>query len=474
MIVLHEQFTTSRPAREVFAYACEFAHCEQWDATAVSSRRIDAGPTRVGSRYRVVCRLPVGRLALHYRVLKWQPDEQVVLEGSCAAFKVTDTITVRPDGAGTRLDYRAEFRFGAALRPLEPAMEAGLRRMGKASIAGLQEALEDRLAPPRPSAATRWADRCILPGVARFSKLGISRSRRHWRPVSSYLGGRHIVLTGASSGIGLAAARQLAAMGASLTLVVRDEARGRALVEQLRKDTGNEQVAIELADLSLMADVQRLVQRLLAQGRPIDVLINNAGALFNPRQVTAEGLEQSFALLLLAPYLLTEGLLPLLRRGTAPRVVNVVSGGMYTQQLVVRDLQSDRGRYSGSVAYARAKRALMVQSEEWAQAWQADGIVCNAMHPGWADTPGVAQALPAFRRIMRGVLRTPEEGADTVVWLAAAREAGKVSGLLFLDREPHPTHLLARTRESAGERVKLLEMLRSYAARFRAGQDAGA
>ena len=287
------------------------------------------------------------------------------------------------------------------------------------------------------------------------------------------LAGKVVLVTGASTGIGAGCAREFAAHGCRVVVHYNSSKDAALEVAQAVKAAGGDALTVQ-GDLRRSADCARVVAAAVERFKSIDVLINNAGALFNPRQVTAEGLEQSFALLLLAPYLLTEGLLPLLRRGTAPRVVNVVSGGMYTQQLVVRDLQSDRGRYSGSVAYARAKRALMVQTEEWAQAWQADGIVCNAMHPGWADTPGVAQALPAFRRIMRGVLRTPEEGADTVVWLAAAREAGQVSGLLFLDREPHPTHLLAKTRESAGERVKLQETLRSCAARFSAAQGAGA
>lgn len=466
MIVLHEQFSTRRSVREVFAYAAEFANCEQWDDVVLSARKLDEGPTGVGTRYRVVCRLPAGHITLHYRVLTWQPDRQVILQGVCRWFTVTDTITVSAEGSGARLDYRADFDFRAPWHKLETALEPGLRRMGKSSVEGLRVALDDRYEPPRPSAAGQWADRCILPGVAGFSRLGVRRSRPRRRPMSNYLGGRHIVLTGASSGIGLAAARQLAELGAALTLVVRDEQRGRAVVEQLRGATGNESIELELADLSQMEQVQALVQRLLARGRAIDVLINNAGALFNPRQETPEGLEKSFALLLLGPYLLTEGLLPLLRCSTEPRVINVVSGGMYTQRLAVDDLQSEHGRYSGSVAYARAKRGLMVQTEQWAQAWRSEGIACNAMHPGWADTPGVARALPAFHRLMRPLLRTPDEGADTVVWLAAASEAARVSGLLFLDREPHPAHLLRSTRESGAERAALEAALRGYAARF--------
>jgi len=121
--------------------------------------------------------------------------------------------------------------------------------------------------------------------------------------------------------------------------------------------------------------------------------------------------------------------------------------------------------YRGSIAYARAKRALTVLTELWSAQWQDDDIVVNAMHPGWADTPGVQGALPGFRRLTHRVLRSSQEGADTIVWLARAREADKISGQLFLDREPRTTHLRQRTRETAQERAALQPWLReAYAA----------
>jgi hypothetical protein len=137
---------------------------------------------------------------------------------------------------------------------------------------------------------------------------------------------------------------------------------------------------------------------------------------------------------------------------------------MYSQQLEVDKLIMGEQGYSGSVAYARAKRALMVVTQQWAEDWADDGIVVNAMHPGWADTPGVESSLPGFHKLTRTILRTPEEGADTIVWLAAATEAGELSGRLFLDREPRTTHLLERTRkgDTPEEREKLLRFLENY------------
>ena len=221
---------------------------------------------------------------------------------------------------------------------------------------------------------------------------------------------------------------------------------------------------MELADLSLLSDVRALADKLHAQAKPIDVLINNAGALFNDFAETQEGIERSVALLLLSPWKLTELLLPLMAGHDATaRVINVVSGGMYTQKLKLNQLMMKAEHYKGSVAYARAKRALTVLTELWSEQWREDNIVVNSMHPGWADTPGVQSALPGFRRLTQRVLRSAEEGADTIVWLARASEAGLVSGKLFLDREPRTTHLQSATTESTEERMQLIPWLnRTY------------
>jgi len=455
-ITLDETIEAARPLHEAFAYVSDFARIEEWDPAVASATRVTEGGPGVGAEYRVDMK---AGFSLHYRVVEFEPDRRMLMTVTSRLFTAREEIVFEAAGEGTRVRYIASFDFPAPLAALNRLFQAAMDRVGKSAVGGLKKALEDDFEPPSASLLTAAADRLVLPGLWRFTRLGYCAASRHWKPVSAYLGDRHMLITGATSGIGLAAARELATLGAALTLVARDPDKARALVADLREQTGNSDIGYEIADLSVMADVHALCDRLLAAGRPVDALINNAGALFNPRQETTEGLEKSFALLLLAPFILTERLQPLLAKAEAARAVNVLSGGMYTQKIRVDDLQSERGIYSGSVAYARAKRGLMILTEEWAERWADEGIAVNAMHPGWADTPGVEESLPGFYRLTRYVLRRPEEGADTAVWLAAATEAGEVSGRFWLDREQHPSHLSCRTVESAAERTRLLAQL---------------
>jgi dehydrogenase/reductase SDR family member 12 len=461
MTVLHEVVEVGRSIEEVFDYISDFTTTEEWDSTARSARKLSPGPIAQGTQFEVVCALPVGSVTLQYTMEELHENAFIVLNGHCAFFEVRDTITLTSTATGTLIDYRAEFQFKPLVSGIASLSSKGLQKMGRESVAGLAEALEDNYALQETSRFTRVADRLVLPGVSLFSRLGYTRGRKHFMPMSASVKSKHMLITGASSGLGYAAALELAGRGAALTLVMRDPQKAQDTVAEIQRETGNTRIQYEIADLSLMHDVDALVARLEQRGQPLDVLINNAGALFNTRAMTAEGFEQSFALLLLSPYRLTEGLKPLLAKASSPRVINVVSGGMYSQKLDVDALQMpDNSDYSGSVAYARQKRALMVVTQEWAKEWASEGIAVNAMHPGWADTPGVREALPQFRKITRRVLRSAAEGADTIVWLAVATEADEATGELFLDREVRPVHLLGSTRETDGERTRLLELLR--------------
>lgn len=181
------------------------------------------------------------------------------------------------------------------------------------------------------------------------------------------------------------------------------------------------------------------------EGNPaVHVVVHNAAVMPSHRSESVDGHELTVATHVLAPVLLTELLRPSLRL-SGSRVVFVTSGGMYTQRLPVDDPEFERGSYRGAVAYARSKRMQVELTPLLARRWAPDQISVYAMHPGWVDTPGIAQSLPVFRRLLRPVLRPPEAGADTAVWLAATSPS-PVSGSFWHDRQQRPTSYREATR----------------------------
>jgi NAD(P)-dependent dehydrogenase (short-subunit alcohol dehydrogenase family) len=295
-------------------------------------------------------------------------------------------------------------------------------------------------------------DTVIAPG---FSNIGYKVRKKSWDPIDESLEGRVIVVTGATSGLGRAAAAELAGLGGDVVLVGRNRDKAAREREEITRGTGNDRVRYEIADLSLMSEVRSLADRLLEAESRIHVLINNAGALFPERGETSEGIEQTLALNLLGHFLLTNLLIPRLVESAPSRIINVASGGMYGQRISIGNLQSDRGEYKGAAVYARTKRGQVILTEMWAEQLKDQGVTVASMHPGWADTPGVVHSLPTFYKITKPFLRTPAEGADTIVWLAAADEAAGRSGLFWHDREPRPTHKTSRTKERPEERQEL-------------------
>lgn len=293
-----------------------------------------------------------------------------------------------------------------------------------------------------------------------FTSIGHNVRSREWEELDTgSLDGKVVVLTGATSGIGKHVAGKLANAGARLRLIARNQTKVSNLVAELAQSAGNDDIDYYLADLSLVADVVRVADEILEREPTIDVLINNAVILPPQRIETAEGLELSYATNLVAPFALTEALIPRLVESAPSRIINVISGGMYTQAIAVDDLEFEHGEYRGSVAYARAKRGLMILTKQWAEGLDGTDVTVNATHPGWVDTPGVRDSLPGFHKVMRRLLRTPEQGADTILWLAASPEVTDRSGKLWHDRQERTEYRLRSTRETAQERRMLWDSL---------------
>lgn len=312
--------------------------------------------------------------------------------------------------------------------------------------------------------------------VGSFSRIGILLRRRtqRWPDLTDAGRGRTVLVTGANSGIGFATAAELLARGARVVITTRDVAKGEqartALLDAVARPGGAHErsevaarLATETLDLDRLDSVRALAGRVDTYG-PIDVVVHNAGAMFAERSMTVDGLERTWQVHGVAPFLLTMLLLPHLTQRPDPRVIWVSSGGMYTERLVVRRVDSPRG-YRPSVAYARGKRAQVELARVLHGRFGAPtGIAFHAMHPGWARTPGLRSSLPTFSRVIGPLLRSSAEGADTILHLALAERSGRhgdplAGGQFWADRLPRTTDRLARTVVDDDERDALLERL---------------
>lgn len=289
------------------------------------------------------------------------------------------------------------------------------------------------------------------PVVPSFTKIGYGvRSRLYdWTPLDTYdLTDETIVLTGGTSGLGRAAANELASLGATLVLVARDPDKTERARQEIEIAYETDRVSSVIADLSDLDDVRKASEQILGDHDQVHALIHNAGALFNERRATADGTEMTTQLMVAAPFLMTAMLVPPLRAAAPGRVITMSSGGMYTSGLTVSGLQMGEDDYNGPQQYARAKRAQVALNEMWAERFGTDEIVFHALHPGWADTPGVDDALPGFGRLLGPLLRSPMQGADTMVWLAAEPDIENRTGEFWHDRQVRSTHKLGSTRKT--------------------------
>ena len=255
---------------------------------------------------------------------------------------------------------------------------------------------------------------------------------------SGPMAGRTVLVTGGSGGIGRATALGLAAMGAHLAITGRNHERTEAAAREIRA-AGGGQVDVFVADMASQSEVRRLAGEVLGSLPRIDVLVNNVGGFWDTRHVTADGLERTFALNHLAPFLLTSLLLDRLAQSAPARVVTVSSGAHTMGRIDFDDLGGERS-YSGMRAYSQSKLANILFTYELARRLGAGGVTANALHPGMvrtgfgAEDSGSLQRL--FTPLMRPFMKTPAQGAATSIYLASAPEVDGVTGGYFAGCRP--------------------------------------
>lgn len=307
-----------------------------------------------------------------------------------------------------------------------------------------------------------FLDKTILFG---YDRIGFHTRKKLWNPTELEvdLTGKTALITGANSGLGLATALALAERQAKVHMVCRNRKLGETARKQIIESTGNKDIHLHIVDLSLLRDAREFAEGFRGSESKIDILINNAGVLLNEKEITSENIEKSLATNLLSQHVLTMGLLPLVEKSEGARIIFVSSGGMYAVGLRLEDPEYKNSPYEGVKAYAHAKRAQVVLTEIYSEMWREKNMGVYSMHPGWADTKGVQNSLPVFRMLTRAVLRTSEEGADTIVYLAVSPNVTlEESGTFWFDRKIRPTVKMSSTRYTDEDKRKLWNMLEAY------------
>ena len=260
------------------------------------------------------------------------------------------------------------------------------------------------------------------------------RAERNVSAGNGSMSGKVVLITGGTAGIGKATAEGLASVGASVVVVGRDRSTGEAAVAEIRATSGNEAVELMVADLSSQAEIHRLVEEFESRNERLDVLINNAGAMYPRRWETEDGIEGTFAVNHLAPVLLTTLLLPMLRRSAHSRIVNVNSWSHRRAKLDLDDLQSEE-RYSASRAYSRAKLINLLWTYELARKLEGTGVTVNVADPGGASTAMTrSEAMPLLFRTINRLgknLMTTEKAARSSIYLASSAKVEGVNGEYF-------------------------------------------
>ena len=280
---------------------------------------------------------------------------------------------------------------------------------------------------------------------------------------------KNCLITGSTSGIGKEIAIGLAKMKANVVLVGRNKAKCQATLEEIWRntsiDTNKNRVSYLLADLSSQASIHQLAKEFLDKYESLDILINNAGVFLSRRFTTVDGIEYTFAVNHLAPFLLTNLLFERIKASSPSRIITTSSVAHRGARINFDNLQFERGRYNGVEAYRQSKLANILFTTELARRSRGSGVTSNCFHPGGVRT-NLVQSSPWYYRLIWAIidpfLVSPKKGADTALYLASSSEVDNISGKYFVNRRPEGPLGLADDHDAAARLWKISEELTGY------------
>ncbi|MDA0712623.1 MAG: SDR family NAD(P)-dependent oxidoreductase [bacterium] len=441
---IKKEVTICKGISEVFNYVLNFSHLFEWDDHVIEGQRIDLGPIKVGSKFSFLYSIAGSLQKIEYTIESIETNNFLRFRCDAPAFRAIDEISFKSKGMETLVTYQADINVRNKIKDyiFSPFMD----RIGNRVVARLKAALET------PEIITsQGRDLSLLNLPYRFSSKGWNYRRKNFS--ATKICPKTVLITGSTSGLGKSAAVSLAGMGCNLILMGRNSNKLEQLKNDLKERGFDRNLYAYTCDMEDISRLKTVCEQVIKDGHKIDVLINNAGALF-PEAKLLDGTERTTVVDLIAPWVITCKLLAIIQPKGC--IINVSSGGIYSAKLTTANLKKATEPFSGSKAYAAAKRAMNIFSAGLNSELKDMDIRVHCMHPGWADTPGVVNSLPTFHKLSKHFLRTPFQGADTLVWLAMHNpESG---GKFWLDRQIQPSHIFNSTKIEGNE----YEELRSF------------